>query len=275
MSASPGRPVVLGEDAPLFEIMATTRAMRRLAPDPVPDHLLQRLVEAATWGPSGGNGQGCRFVVVTDRDTMARLADLWRVAVDWYLDTLGGVTPRTMSDAAYARMVAAIRHQRDDFAATPALFVPCYDMRVMWDPARRAGPGGVLRRTLALGPRRVLRMAANTRILGDGAAASVYPGVQNLLLAARGLGLAATLTIWHLGLEAEFKQVLGIPRHVRTYGVIPVGRPLGRMGPVTRPPAPESMHRDRWGGRWEPAEIPSATGAADVRSRRRDDPANP
>src|SRR3989440_13054140 len=61
-----------------MEVMATMRAMRRLKPDPVPDELLEQLVEAATWAPSGGNIQAYSFVVVTDRDQMARLAELWR-----------------------------------------------------------------------------------------------------------------------------------------------------------------------------------------------------
>jgi nitroreductase len=249
------QPVPVGEDAPLAEVMATMRAMRRLAPDPVPDELLRRLVEAATWAPTGGNGQGYRFVVVTDREQIARTAALWRVTVDWYLDTVGSVTPAAMSDEAYARMVAAIRYQRDNFAVAPALIVPCYDMRVAWDPARRAGLGRILRGTLALGPRRVLWMAGNRRIFGDGVAASVYPAVQNLLLAARSLGLAATLTIWHLGLEHEYKAILGIPRHVRTYGIVPVGWPLGRMGPVRRPPAEAVMHRDHWAAGWESHDV--------------------
>lgn len=60
-------------------------------------------------------------------------------------------------------------------------------------------------------------------------ASSVYPGVQNLLLAARGLGLAANITIWHLMLEQEWKKALAIPKEVKTFAVIPVGWPLGRV----------------------------------------------
>jgi nitroreductase len=74
----------------------------------------------------------------------------------------------------------------------------------------------------------------------------VYPGVQNLLLAARAHGLGATLTTWHLALESEFKAVLGIPRGVQTYALIPVGWPRGNLGPVKRRPASEVIHRDRW-----------------------------
>jgi nitroreductase len=77
-------------------------------------------------------------------------------------------------------------------------------------------------------------------------ASSVYPGVQSLLLAARALGLGAVMTIWHLLLEHEWKRDLGIPTDVSTLAVIPVGWPRGRFGPVTRKPAVEVMHRERW-----------------------------
>src|SRR3954453_15903002 len=103
----PGREqtgVALGADAPIFEVMRTMRAMRRLAPDPVPDELLERLVEAATWAPSASNGQQYQFIVVTDRAVMAQLGVLWRRVVDAYLVSLGAVTPEVMEDAAYGRM---------------------------------------------------------------------------------------------------------------------------------------------------------------------------
>ena len=77
-------------------------------------------------------------------------------------------------------------------------------------------------------------------------AASIYPGVENLLLAARALGLGACLTTWHLFADAELKAILGIPPDVDTYAVIPVGWPLGHHGPVGRGPVDEQIHRDRW-----------------------------
>ena len=77
-------------------------------------------------------------------------------------------------------------------------------------------------------------------------AASIYPAVQNLLLAARALGLGANITTWHMFLEHEWKRVLGIPRDVHTYAVIPIGWPKGRFGPVTRRPAAEAIHWNRW-----------------------------
>src|SRR4051794_19347057 len=108
--------------------MATMRAMRRLKPDPVPDELLERLVDAATWAPSGGNVQAYSFVVVTDRGQMARLAELWHVVCDFYLGSVATVPPPGMDEVAYERLRAALRFQRDHFAETPAVIVACHDL---------------------------------------------------------------------------------------------------------------------------------------------------
>src|SRR4051812_39227980 len=93
LSAPADREPPVGDDAPLFDVMATMRAMRRLKPDPVPDELLVKLVEAATWAPSASNAQAYHWVVVTDRAQMARLAEAWRDCVDEYLALMGTDTP--------------------------------------------------------------------------------------------------------------------------------------------------------------------------------------
>jgi nitroreductase len=214
--------------------------MRRLRPDPVPDELLVRLVEAATWGPSGSNSQAYQFVVVTDREKMAELALLWRRCVDVYLGSVGRSSPAGMDTGAYGRMRAALLYQRDHFHETPALIVACYAYPASFDPA-------AVRGLASLGAGGSLRLAGRGgRFLALANASSVYPGVQNLLLAARSLGLAATLTIWHLMLEHEWKRALGIPRGVGTFAVIPVGWPRGRFGPVSRKPPGEVIHWNRW-----------------------------
>src|ERR671939_425934 len=103
--------VPIGEDAPIFEVMSTMRAMRRLRPDPVPDELLERLVEAATWAPSGSNTQDYEFVVVTDRALMRRLAGLWERSVEAYLGSVGRVTPAAQDPG----IRKALLYQRDPF----------------------------------------------------------------------------------------------------------------------------------------------------------------
>ncbi len=226
----------------LFESMSTMRAMRRLKPDPVPDEMLDQLVQAAVWGPSGGNMQCYEYVVVTDREVMARLAPLWKRCVDAYLATTGKYAPQGMDEAAYGRMVAAIEYQRDHFADTPALIVPCYRF-----PEARTDEDGLRASAEALGPDGVAHMMnTQTRFTALAEGSCVYPGVQNLLLAARGLGLAANITIWHLMLEREWKQALGIPEDMHTFAAVPVGWPLGNFGPVRRRPVAEVIHRDRW-----------------------------
>jgi len=239
-------PVPLGADAPILQVMATMRAMRRLKPDPVPQELLTQLVEAATWAPSGGNVQAYSFVVVTDREQMSRLAELWAVAADFYLGTAATVVPDGMTEAQYERMRQALRDQRDEFAQTPAVIVACYDSGP-WRRKVLKNLRQVSATTLHLGPRRGIGVARRFgHFASMGEAASVYPGVQNLLLAARTLSLGATMTTWHQLLEPEFKQVLGIPGHVNTYALIPVGYPRGKFGPVTRKPAVDAIHWDSW-----------------------------
>ena len=243
-TAPPEQSVPVGADAGIMAIMSTTRAMRHLAPDPVPEGLLRSVIEAATWAPSASNWQVASYVVVTDRETMARLAVLWRrVVEDWrlYLEGAGVVG----SGSSAARTRASIDYQLDHFAETPALIVVCGDLRGIGETrstaatfrflVRRVG----LRRTLALA-RGLMRMAARTE------GASAYPAVENLLLAARAHGLAACLTTWHLLAEDEFKEVLGIPKNVKTWAVIPIGWPLRRFGPIRRRPVDEVIHHERW-----------------------------
>lgn len=225
----------------LFEIMSQMRAMRRLRPDPVPAALLDRLIQAAVWAPSGSNLQAYQYLVITDRSVIGQLTSLWERCVDAYLATAGKNTPGTMNDEAYLKMVAAITYQRDHFAETPALIIPCYRYTIP-----RPTVAGLRAMHTALGTRATLRLATN-RVFGLLAeSSSIYPGVQNLLLTARALGLGATLTIWHRMLEPEFKEVLGIPADVHTYAVIPVGYPVGRFGPVSRLPIEKIIRRDRW-----------------------------
>lgn len=96
-------------NAALFDVMSTMRAMRRLKPDPVPPEMLARLVEAAAWAPSAGNIQGHSFVVVTDRKVMAQLAELWRVACDFYVAAFWLEYPDPGDTAAADRVLSAIR----------------------------------------------------------------------------------------------------------------------------------------------------------------------
>ena len=228
----------------LFETMATMRAMRRLKPEPVPEELLRRLVEAATWAPSGGNLQQHHFVVVTDRERIAALAPIWRRAVDLYLGQVS-VAPDHVDAERFERMRAAIRHQAGSFEQTPALIAACYRER-----SAVRSKGQLYRALRRLGLRATLRaVRARKRAVWLSEAASVYPGVENLLLAARALGLGATMTLWHLPFEHEVAAELALPADVHVFALIPVGFPLGRFGPVRRRPLDEVLHWQRYGRR--------------------------
>jgi nitroreductase len=236
--------VPVGPDAPIMEIMRTTRAMRHLAPDPVPRELLRTVIEAATWAPSGGNWQPANYVVVTDREKMADLAVLWGRVIDDFRLAIGSLGVSEGADTSHRKTAASVDYQREHFAETPALIVVCEDagaygaergaLATVWTMARR---GGV---------RRAIRIVRAQPRFRRGEAASIYPAVENLLLAARAHGLAACFTSWHLFEEAEFKRVIGIPKDVRTWGIIPIGFPLRHFGPVNRRPVDEVIHWETW-----------------------------
>jgi nitroreductase len=228
------------------EVMRTMRAMRRLSPEPVPRPILERLVEAATWAPSASNAQAYSWVVVTERDVIRALEPLWHEVFELYWRAAPPVASGAMSERGVEGIRRASTFQRDHFADIPALLVACYDLSAARRRFVRALPGEVSS-IAALGPRGALGVLAGARRAFEMAeAASVYPGVQNVLLTARALGLGATLTTLHLALEGEFKRVLGIPRKVKTFATVPVGWPIGRFGPVRRRPVSEVIHWQRW-----------------------------
>jgi nitroreductase len=231
-------------DALLLQTMATTRAMRRVSAEPVPDDILRAVIEAATWAPTGTNAQAETFLLVTDRAVMARLAPLWRRVVNDYL-VMASATRGGSPDPAVDRILDAIVYQRDHFEEIPALVVVCYDNSAA---ARDSRDPRVVRAILRdAGLRRFVHMSLASRRFGRlSEAGSVYPAIENLLLAARAHGLAACMTTWHLLAEADFKRVLGIPPAVDTFAVIPMGWPLGSFGPVRRKPVDTFIRRDRW-----------------------------
>jgi nitroreductase len=234
----------LGQDASLHEVMRTMRAMRRLKPDPVARELLEELVQAATYAPSASNTQAYTYLIVTDRAQMRALAQPWQACVDFYQRT--AVPPAGMTRERFERMLSASAHQGRHFAQVPALIVPCYDLGP-WQRQVERNVVGVTRGLYGLGWRRSVALVRNSRrAVAITEAGCVFPGVENLLLAARARGLGAVLTTWHLEQEQEFKSILGIPRRVKTFCMIPVGWPTGRFGEVRRRPVAESIRYDRW-----------------------------
>jgi nitroreductase len=199
----------------LFEIVRTTRSMRRLRPDPVPRELIRQILEAGVCAPSGGNMQRWRFLVVRDQAVKATVGALYRRAWDERVGPRyrAGEPAPGMTPERFRRLLAAAEHLAAHIHEAPVWIVPCL-------------AGGVASRT---------------------AGSSIYPAVQNMLLAARALGLGATLTTLHLAYEEEAEAALGLPSEVHSYAILPVGYPLGRFGPVRRVPLAEVVYEDRWG----------------------------
>ena len=202
-----------------FDTMYNCRAMRRLNTKIVPEELLRELISAANQAPSGSNTQGARWIVVRDPQIKQRLADLNRQGVETYLapliDNPGSLSHQ--SGDKRKRMVDAVVWQKEHMHEIPALIVACMDF---------GAP------------------ATNDMIArGNG---SIWPGIQNLLLAARALELGAAPTTLALNDRKAVADVLNLPDSMAAYALIPVGYPLGTFGPVTRKPLEEILRFDRW-----------------------------
>ena len=205
----------------IFEVMYSTRAMRRLKSDPVPRDLLLRLIDAANQAPSASNSQTARWIIVTEREQVAKIAALNRDVAVRYA-AAGGARPASLphqSDEARERQRRAFLWQAEHLQDCPALIVACQE---------------------TAGPR------PDTFAAGAGAGGSIWPQVQNLLLAARALGLGATPTTLPMSNREAFRATLDLPANVEAFCVIPVGWPLGRFGPVSRRPVEEITHWERW-----------------------------
>jgi nitroreductase len=205
------------EATDLFEIVHTTRAMRRLKPDPVPDELIRRILEAGACAANGGNTQRWRFLVVKDPAIKRAVQVFYKRAFDEVVGPryLRSAPPPGVTRERYVRQHAAVEYLTDHFHEAPVWIVACLDEGT----------------------------SAPTRWSG----ASIYPAVQNMLLAARALGLGATLTTRHLLHEQESEKALGLPPGVHSYAILPIGYPMGRFGPVGRGPLADIVYQDRWG----------------------------
>jgi nitroreductase len=205
----------------LFRAMRELRAMRRLTPDPVPEALIREVVEYATYAPSGGDTEGWAFVVVTDPATRRAIGRYYHDAVDWYFTRVNlGPLPHQTQDG-WERLKKAVCWQGDHLAEVPVLIFPCL--------SRRAGLEDF-----------------GDHLVAASMHASIWPAVQNLLLACRAKGLGAALTTLHLRHETPINALLGIPAGTRTFGMVPVGWPMGRFGPVRRRPVDEVLMWNRW-----------------------------
>jgi len=203
----------------VFETIATTRAIRRFRPDPIPDDDLATIMFAATCGPSGSNRQLYRFVVLRDGEPARRAKGLLGHAARraWAAKRVSDSYDRGLGEddtpSPKARMAAAMDHFVAHYEEIPITVLPC-----------------------------LIRHRAPTPTEG----ASVYPACQNMLLAARALGYGGVITMWHALVEADIRQLLGIPDGAAIAATIPLGRPVGGHGPVRRRPLAELVYDGGW-----------------------------
>lgn len=214
----------------LFQGIRTLRAIRDFTDEAVSDEQIATMLDLAVCAPSGGNRQPWHFVVIRDPATR-------RTIRDYYLDVFRGYREGVLRQAAEGHPAAQAQVARWERSGAPDAFAESLDRIPVL--------------ILVCLDRQYLGFASAdpTEPLPPTAWASIYPAIQNLLLAAHGLGLGAVLTTLHIPYEREIKTLLGIPAHVHTAALVPVGHPRRPHGRPRRIPASERTHRERWDGR--------------------------
>lgn len=222
----------MADDTPghdLYEVMSSLRAVRRLKTDPIPDDVLQRVLQAACWAPTGGNQQPWKVIVVRQPEIKQQLADIYRPEWQRYAVGYKKAAENLGPDqqAKMGRTLAAGDHLADHMAEAPVILMFCADFKRM-----------------AVTDAKLDRIS----LVGGG---SVYPPVQNLMLACVAEGLGCTLTTLHCLREPEIKAVLGIPDDWATAAMVPIGYPvLKGHGPISRRGPEDLAYADTFGTPW-------------------------
>ena len=212
----------------LYEALMTTRSMRRLTDDPpVTDEEIEHCLRAAVQAPSGGNVQPYHFVVITDAEARAAMADLYLRGWRRYRPAMVAALPpfpTAEAEGSFRRSVELSEHLAEHLADTPSVLfcLASYDSTLADDE----------------GPLDVGTLHA-----------SVLPAVQSFILAARDLGLGTTLTTVFRVHNDEVRGAFGLPSHLDPVALVPIGRPLGRFGVAPRKPIEKITHWNRYGQR--------------------------
>src|SRR5499426_2500685 len=197
-----------------LEALTTTRAMRRLKPDPVPENLIKKVIHAATCASSPGNSQGWDFVVVRDPAQRKKIGDLVREKV---LPMLVPIPESGGVEKSRVLMMNGARHLASHFGDAPVIVFVC--------GASIYPPG---------------------RPMDEFVGAALYPAAQNLIVAARAVGLGTVFTTFHMMCGPEMAKLIDLPATHRIQVTIPMGWPEGKFGPVARKSVDEVIHWDRF-----------------------------
>lgn len=211
----------------LFEALHTVHAVRRFRPDPISDPILREIIAAATRAPSARNSQPWVFVAVRDAAHKAEIGRhylaAWRQAQAFTAEVDADADIKHRPDyTAMMRGVDALATQLD---RAPVLVLCCLD-------------------TAQLGP---LADASGHIRAPQSAYASIFPAVQNLMLAARGLGVGSTLTTLLHAVEADLRRAIGMPDHMHIAALVPLGYPTRPFRLTSRKPLRAVAFLDRWG----------------------------
>ena len=194
---------------PLGEAMFTQRAIRRFKPDPIPDDVLEDIMQATIRAPNGGNNQQWRFILVKDAALRGKLAALYREAW-WAKRADAGIMGPEDIPPGKSSMRSAMR-MADEIGIAPVMALVCATSQ------------------------------------GAQAAGSVIPSAQNMLLAARAFGVGGTIATLHPVVDQRVHELFGIPDEAQVVYCMPLGYPRGEFGPVQRKPLPEVCAVDGWG----------------------------
>jgi len=192
----------------LGEAIYSLRAIRRIKPDPIPDDDLLDVLDAARQAPNGGNSQPWHFLAIKDEQLRRQFGELYREAW-WAKRADQGIHGPDDIDPTNRTTLSAMKFA-DEIGSVPAIVLVCATEQ------------------------------------GAGAMGSVIPAVQNMLLAARALGVGGTITTLHPSVDDRVKELLDIPQGIQIVYAIPLGYPKGNFGPVTRKPLSEICSIDNW-----------------------------
>ena len=204
----------------VFDTIYSMRAMRRLKPDPVPKDLLEKILSAGIQAPSGQNTQPWAFLVLTETANKKFFGDRYNY---WLKERFGDLLLKNDTSSPYGRTINAARHLGDHMHEAPVILMVF---------GKRDWPFNV--------------KEGDRKGNAPPSYGSIYPCVQNILIAARALGLGASLTTMHQMFEDDIHNEFNVPRTHGIVATIPIGYPEGNFGPLTREPLNKKVHYERW-----------------------------